>query len=93
LADVEVVEAGRQTIISAIARRDFAAQAARERDLMLSDPRPDLIEPMIGLREDEGQLNDAHLTQTQARPIAVGREMLVNQFGHAQLEQQRDNGR
>ena len=85
LIDVEVVQSGRQAIIAAIARLDCAAQPTRECHLVLGHPERDLLEPVIGWRDDEGQPDDAPLSQTQSRPIAVGREMLVNQFGHAQL--------
>jgi len=93
LVHAQTIEPGCQSIIRPIARLKFAAQTLRERHLVRGSPRLNLIEPVIGLRQDAGQPDDAHLAETQARPIAVGREMFVNQFGHAQLKQQRDKDR
>lgn len=64
-------------IIGAIGRRDFSAEASPERPLMLSDPRLDVRELVVPLGNDEGQPNDRHPSEAQARPIAVGWEMSI----------------
>ncbi len=44
---------------------------------MLSDPRIEVREPVVALGDDEGQPNDRHPSEAQARSIAVGREMFI----------------
>ena len=60
---------------------------------MLGDPRLDLIEPVIGLRQDKSQPDDAHLAQTQSGSVAVRWKVLVNQFDHTHLQQKRNDDR
>ncbi|NOT61359.1 MAG: hypothetical protein HOP19_14165 [Acidobacteria bacterium] len=60
---------------------------------MRSDPRFNLIEPMIALRQYVGQPNHGGLAQTQAGTIAVGGVMLIQQFGYPHFGQHRDEYR
>src|SRR5206468_8673297 len=45
------------------------------------------------LGEDESQPDDHHASETQARPIAVGREVLVYQGVHTHLFELREDDR
>jgi hypothetical protein len=56
-------------------------------------PRLDAIEPVVALGEDEGQPNDRRPAETQSLPIAIGREVCVQEFGHAHILEVRDDGR
>src|SRR5207253_4786691 len=82
-----------QPIIGAIARLYLTAQTTTERLLVSGDPTLYVVENVVAFGEDEGQPDDDHLSETQASPIAVGREALINQFGHPHLKQKCDDDR
>ena len=71
------VEHGRQSIIVAIARLDRFAETTTQGPLVGPYPRLDVREPVVRLGDDESQPDNRHLSQTQPRPMAVGREMFV----------------
>ena len=89
----QVIEHCCQPIIGAIAWLDPSAEAPTERALMFFDPLLDVIEPVVALGEDEGQPDNRHPSETQSRPIAVSREVVVQQLGHAHLLELRDDDR
>ena len=93
LCHAQVIEHRCQPIIGAIAWLDPSAEAPTERALMFFDPRRNVREPVVALGEDEGQLDNRHPSETQSRPIAVSREVVVQQFGHAHLLELRDDDR
>jgi hypothetical protein len=56
---------------------DASADAPLEHALIVFAPWCDAREPMVALGEDICPPGNRHLTETQARPIAVGGEILV----------------
>jgi hypothetical protein len=93
LRHAHVIEPRRQPIIGTIARLDLFAHTAAERPRVLRAPRLDPIAPVVTLGEDEGQPDDPHSAETHSRPIAVGREVGVDQLVHAHLLELRDEDR
>jgi hypothetical protein len=86
LGHAQVIQARRQPSIGAIARENFLAQGAPKRVLMRCDPRLHVREPMVAFGDNEGQPDHQHLPQTQARPMAIGGEVFVDQLGHTHLQ-------
>jgi len=60
---------------------------------MFFDPRLDAREAVVALGEDEGQPHDGRPAETHALPMAIGREVCVQEFGHAHFLEVRDDGR
>ena len=77
LSDAEVIKDRRQPIIGEVARSDLAGDAPPEGARMFFDPRLDVREPVVALGEDEGQSHDGGPAETQALPIAIVREVVV----------------
>ena len=77
VSDAQVVEDYRQPIIGQVARFDLVADAPTEGTLMGFDPWLDAIEPVVALGEEEGQPHDGRPAETQALPIAIGREVSI----------------
>lgn len=92
-SDAQVVEDRRQPIIGQVERFDLAADAPTEGAPMGCDPRLGAREPVVALGEDEGQPHDRRPAETHALPIAIGREVFVQEFGHAHFLEVRDEGR
>jgi hypothetical protein len=70
-----------------------AAHTAAKRPLVLCDPRLDPIEPGVTLGKDESQPDDHHASETQSRPIAIGREVFVDPCIHTHLFELREDDR
>ena len=60
---------------------------------MFFDPRLDARKPVVALGEDKGQPHDCRPAETQSLPIAIGREVGVQEFSHAHFLEVRDDGR
>jgi hypothetical protein len=58
---------------------------------MFFDPRLGTIESVVAFGEDEGQPHDCRPAETQALPIAMGREVGVQAFSHAHFLEMRDD--
>jgi len=52
------------------------------------DPR----EPVVALGEDEGQPDHRRLAETQALPMAIGEEVVVQSFSHTHVLEGCDDG-
>jgi hypothetical protein len=75
--DGQVVEGRRQAIIGQITWFPLAAETPTQGTLVCFAPRLDTIEPVVALGEDEGQPDHRRLAETQALPMAIGREVVV----------------
>src|SRR5262249_49134094 len=80
-------------IIGEVARADLDAAAPPERARMFFAPRLDTIEPVVTLGEDEGQPHNCRPAETPALPIAIGRNVCIQDFGHAHVLQIPDDRR
>ena len=76
-SDAEVIQDRRQPIIGQVTRSDRAVDASPEGPQMFLDPWLNAIEPVVALREDESQPHHGRLAETQALPIAIGEEVVV----------------
>ena len=54
-------------------------------------PRLDTREPVVALGEDEGQPYDRRLAETHTLPMAIGREVVVQECGHTHFLEVRDD--
>jgi hypothetical protein len=59
---------------------------------MFFDPGLDVREPVVALGEDEGQPHDRRPAEAHALPMAIGREVLVQECGHAHALEVYDDG-
>src|SRR6266581_9785068 len=93
VSDTQVVEGRRQPIIGQVAWFDLSAEAPTESTPMGFDPRLDAIKSVVALGEDKGQPHDRRPAKTQSLPIAIGREVVVQEFGYTHFLKVRDDGR
>jgi hypothetical protein len=90
--DGQVVEGRRQPIIGQSPWFHLAAETPTQGALVCFAPRRDTLEPVVALGEDKGQPYDRRLAETQALPIAIGREVVVQECGHTHFLEVRDDG-
>ncbi len=89
----QVVKHRCQPSVVQIAWLDLSTDEPTERPLMRSAPRLDASESVVALGEHAGQPDDRDPAETHARPIAVGRKMVVQSWGHAHVLEMRDDDR
>ena len=93
LLHTQVVKHRCQPIVVQIAWLDLSADEPTARPLMRSAPRLDASESVVTLGENASQPEDRDPAETQARPMAVGRERVVQSWGHAHVLEMRDDDR
>jgi len=91
--DAEVIQDGRQPIISEGTRSDLSVAASPAGAQMGCDPWLDPREPVVALGEQEGEPHHGRPAEAQALPMAMGREVLVQSFGHAHFLAVGEDGR
>ncbi len=92
-SDAQGVEDCRQPLIGPVARFDLVAEAPTEGTPRGCAPWLDAREPVVALGEEEGQPHDGRPAETPSLPMAIGREVGIQSFGHAHFLERRDEGR
>jgi hypothetical protein len=90
--DRQGVEGRRQPLIGAITWLHLAAETPTQGALVCCAPRLDTREPVVALGEEAGEPYDGRLAETQALPMAMGREVVVQACGHTPFLEVRDHG-
>ena len=90
--DGQGVESRRPPIIGQLPWFHLAAETPTQGALVCCAPRCDTIEPVVTLGKDKGHPDDRRLAETQALPIAIGREVVGQEVGHTPCLEGRDAG-
>ena len=87
----QCLQEARQPVVAHVQGVDELPGAPTQRMESLLRPGLDMVQPMVGLRQNMRQPKHTHPAQAEARPVAVGGKVLVQQglYPHAlQLGQQ-----